>query len=103
MFFGKIEELICCLKCVKIVNQWVEIFKFKVDICYDEAKVVFYDVNYIFFMFIEYFCCLLELMEGVNVIGVDEVQFFDEDLLEVCQMLALCGLWVIVVGLDMDF
>ena len=103
MFSGKTEELIRRLKRAKIANQRVEIFKPKVDTRYDEAKVVSHDANYILSTPIEHSRRLLELAEGVNVIGVDEAQFFDEDLPEVCQMLALRGLRVIVAGLDMDF
>jgi thymidine kinase len=103
MFSGKTEELIRRLKRAKIANQRVEIFKPKVDTRYDEAKVVSHDANYILSTPIEHSRRLLELTEGVNVIGVDEAQFFDEDLPEVCQMLALRGLRVIVAGLDMDF
>ncbi|MEQ8702499.1 MAG: thymidine kinase [Phaeodactylibacter sp.] len=103
MFSGKTEELIRRLKRAKIANQRVEIFKPKVDTRYDEAKVVSHDANYILSTPIEHSSRLLELSEGVNVIGVDEAQFFDEDLPEVCQMLALRGLRVIVAGLDMDF
>lgn len=51
----------------------MEIFKLVVDKCYDDIKVVFYDVNYILFIFINYFLKFLELIEGVNVVGVDEV------------------------------
>jgi thymidine kinase len=102
-FSGKTEELIRRLKRAKIANQRVEIFKPKVDTRYDEAKVVSHDANYILSTPIEHSRRLLELTEGVNVIGVDEAQFFDEDLPEVCQMLALRGLRVIVAGLDMDF
>jgi thymidine kinase len=103
MFSGKTEELIRRLKRAKIANQRVEIFKPKVDTRYDEAKVVSHDANYILSTPIEHSRRLLELTDGVNVIGVDEAQFFDEDLPEVCQMLALRGLRVIVAGLDMDF
>lgn len=103
MFSGKTEELIRRLKRAKIANQRVEIFKPKVDTRYDEAKVVSHDANYILSTPIEHSRRLLELTEGVNVIGVDEAQFFDDDLPEVCQMLALRGLRVIVAGLDMDF
>lgn len=103
MFSGKTEELIRRLKRAKIANQRVEIFKPKLDTRYDEAKVVSHDANYILSTPIEHSRRLLELADGVNVIGVDEAQFFDDDLPEVCQMLALRGLRVIVAGLDMDF
>lgn len=103
MFSGKTEELIRRLKRAKIANQRVEIFKPKVDTRYDEAKVVSHDANYILSTPIEHSRKLLELTEGVNVVGVDEAQFFDGELPEICQMLALRGIRVIVAGLDMDF
>lgn len=103
MFSGKTEELIRRLKRAKIANQRVEIFKPKIDTRYDEAKVVSHDANYILSTPVEHSRRLLDLADGVNVVGVDEAQFFDEQLPEVCQTLALRGLRVIVAGLDMDF
>ncbi|NRA48258.1 MAG: thymidine kinase [Phaeodactylibacter sp.] len=103
MFSGKTEELIRRLKRAKIANQRVEIFKPKVDTRYDETKVVSHDANYILSTPIEHSRKLLDLTEGVNVVGVDEAQFFDDELPEVCQTLALRGIRVIVAGLDMDF
>ncbi|TXB62453.1 thymidine kinase [Phaeodactylibacter luteus] len=103
MFSGKTEELIRRLKRAKIANQRVEIFKPKIDTRYDEAKVVSHDANYILSTPIAHSSSLIGLAEGVNVVGVDEAQFFDEELPEVCQMLALKGVRVIVAGLDMDF
>lgn len=103
MFSGKTEELIRRLKRAKIANQRVEIFKPKIDTRYDEAKVVSHDANYILSTPVEHSRRLLDLADGVNVVGVDEAQFFDDKLPEVCQTLALRGLRVIVAGLDMDF
>lgn len=103
MFSGKTEELIRRLKRAKIANQRVEIFKPRLDTRYDEAKVVSHDANFILSTPIEHSSQLLELSEGVNVVGIDEAQFFDEDLPENCQRLALRGVRVIVAGLDMDF
>lgn len=103
MFSGKTEELIRRLKRAKIANQKVEIFKPKVDTRYDEVKVVSHDDNAILATPIEKSERLLELSEGVSVIGVDEAQFFDKKLPDVCQTLALRGKRVIVAGLDMDF
>lgn len=103
MFSGKTEELIRRLKRAKIANQKVEIFKPKVDTRYDEEKVVSHDANSILSIPIDHSSKLLELSEGVGVIGVDEAQFFDEELPEVCQSLALTGKRVIVAGLDMDY
>ncbi|HMQ50257.1 MAG TPA: thymidine kinase [Saprospiraceae bacterium] len=103
MFSGKTEELIRRLKRAKIANQRVEIFKPKVDTRYDDAKVVSHDANYILSTPIAHSSRLLEMAEGVNVVGIDEAQFFDEGLPDVCQKLALRGIRVIVAGLDMDF
>lgn len=103
MFSGKTEELIRRLKRAKIANQKVEIFKPKVDTRYDDAKVVSHDANSILSVPIEHSSKLLELTDGINVIGIDEAQFFDEELPEVCQQLALRGNRVIIAGLDMDY
>ena len=103
MFSGKTEELIRRLKRAKIANQRVEIFKPKIDTRYDEAKVVSHDANFILSSPIEHSSKLLELADGVNVIGIDEAQFFDAELPDNCQRLALRGIRVIAAGLDMDF
>ncbi|MCB9282473.1 MAG: thymidine kinase [Lewinellaceae bacterium] len=103
MFSGKTEELIRRLKRAKIANQKVEIFKPKIDTRYDSAKVVSHDENSILAIPVENSQKLLSLSEGVSVIGIDEAQFFDMDLPEICQRLALMGKRVIVAGLDMDF
>ena len=103
MFSGKTEELIRRLKRAKIANQRVEIFKPRVDTRYDDVKVVSHDANYILSTPVASSSELLELTDGVNVVGVDEAQFFDEQLPEICQKLALRGIRVIVAGLDMDF
>ena len=103
MFSGKTEELIRRLKRAKIANQRVEIFKPKVDTRYDEAKVVSHDANFILSTPVDHSSNLLDMVEGVNVVGIDEGQFFDMELPEVCQRLALRGIRVIVAGLDMDF
>ncbi len=103
MFSGKTEELIRRLKRAKIANQKVEIFKPKIDTRYDEVKVVSHDENFILAVPIDHSRKLLELSEGVGVVGIDEAQFFDSDLTDACQQLALKGKRVIVAGLDMDF
>ena len=103
MFSGKTEELIRRLKRAKIANQKVDIFKPKVDNRYDEVKVVSHDANAILATPIEHSSKLLNHTEGVNVIGIDEAQFFDEGLTEVCQKLALKGIRIIIAGLDMDY
>lgn len=103
MFSGKTEELIRRLKRAKIANQKVEIFKPKVDTRYDDANVVSHDANSILSVPIEHSSRLLTLTEGVNVVGIDEAQFFDLELTENVQKLALRGLRIIIAGLDMDF
>ena len=103
MFSGKTEELIRRLKRAKYANQRVEIFKPKIDTRYDEVQVVSHDANAILATPIENSSKLLENTEGVNVIGIDEAQFFDSGLTEVCQKLAMRGIRVIIAGLDMDF
>ncbi|MCH2080979.1 MAG: thymidine kinase [Saprospiraceae bacterium] len=103
MFSGKTEELIRRLKRAKIANQKVEIFHPKIDTRYGDSKVVSHDANYILSTPIDHSSQLLDLTDGVNVVGVDEAQFFDEELVENVQKLALRGIRVIVAGLDMDF
>lgn len=103
MFSGKTEELIRRLKRARIANQKVEIFKPLVDNRYDEKQVVSHDENSIPAKPIERASELLSLCEGVSVIGIDEAQFFDMELPEVCQKLALVGKRIIVAGLDMDY
>lgn len=103
MFSGKTEELIRRLKRARFANQRVEIYKPKIDTRYDEVKVVSHDSNSIIAAPIEHSSKLIEYTEGVNVIGIDEAQFFDTDLPEVCQKLAMRGIRVIVAGLDLDY
>lgn len=103
MFSGKTEELIRRLKRAKIANQKVEIFKPKIDTRYDDRKVVSHDENSILAVSVENSRKLLELTEGISVVGIDEAQFFDAELPEISQALALQGKRVIIAGLDMDF
>lgn len=103
MFSGKTEELIRRLKRAKIANQKVEIFKPKIDTRYDKNEVVSHDANSILSIPVDHSSKLLALSKGVGVVGVDEAQFFDEGLPDVCQQLANQGTRVIVAGLDMDF
>ncbi|MEL6865177.1 MAG: thymidine kinase [Bacteroidota bacterium] len=103
MFSGKTEELIRRLKRAKIANQKVEIFKPLVDTRYSDQKVVSHDSNSILSVSIDQSTQILALSEGVSVVGIDEAQFFDMNLPEVCQQLALKGIRVIVAGLDMDY
>ncbi|HYM94887.1 MAG TPA: thymidine kinase [Chitinophagaceae bacterium] len=103
MFSGKTEELIRRLKRVKIANLKVEIFKPAIDVRYDEIKIVSHDTNYIQSTPIDNSQKILLMAQDVDVIGIDEAQFFDSQLPEVCDKLAYSGTRVIVAGLDMDY
>src|SRR6478609_2521931 len=103
MFSGKTEELIRRLKRAKIANLKVEIFKPSKDVRFDAVKIVSHDTNAIISTPIDNSQKILLLAQGVDVIGVDEAQFFDEELPGVCDELALRGVRVIVAGLDMDY
>ncbi len=103
MFSGKTEELIRRLKRAKIANLKVEIFKPAIDIRYDETKVVSHDANAIQSTPIENSQTILLMAQGVDVVGIDEAQFFDDQIMHVCETLARRGIRVIVAGLDMDY
>lgn len=105
MFSGKTEELIRRLRRAKFANQRVEVFKPRIDTRYHETEVVSHDASAILATPIENSAKLLELTEGggINVVGIDEAQFFDMELTQVCEKLALRGIRVIVAGLDMDY
>lgn len=103
MFSGKTEELIRRLKRAQIANQRVEIFKPKMDTRYNEIEIVSHNFNSIPSTPISNSQELLFLAGESNVVGIDEAQFFDEELPIVCETLALLGIRVIVAGLDMDF
>jgi thymidine kinase len=103
MFSGKTEELIRRLKRAKIANLKVEIYKPAIDVRYDETQVVSHDANSIQSTPIENSQVILLLAQDVDVVGIDEAQFFDAEILSVCETLALRGIRVIVAGLDMDF
>ena len=103
MFSGKTEELIRRLKRSIIAKQKVEIFKPLVDVRYDVTKVVSHDSNEVHSTPVENAMQILDLVHDVDVVGIDEAQFFDSDIIEVCNTLANKGIRVIVAGLDMDF
>lgn len=103
MFSGKTEELIRRLKRVKIANLKVEIFKPAIDTRYDEVQVVSHDANAILSTPIENSQNILLMASDVDVVGIDEAQFFDAEIGNVCETLALKGIRVIVAGLDMDY
>lgn len=103
MFSGKTEELLRRLRRAKIAGLRVEIFKPSVDTRYDETEVVSHDRNAIASTPIDNSSNLLLLASDVDVIGIDEAQFFDEHLPEVVEQLADQGIRIILAGLDMDF
>ncbi len=103
MFSGKTEELIRRLKRAKIAKQKVEIFKPVIDVRYSEDEVVSHDENAIQSTPVENSANILLLASGVDVVGIDEAQFFDKGLVEVVVKLANMGIRVIIAGLDMDF
>ena len=103
MFSGKTEELIRRLKRAKFAKQKVEIFKPQIDTRYDENNVVSHDANTILSTAVPAASNILLLSSDVDVIGIDEAQFFDEEIISVCNQLASKGCRVIVAGLDMDF
>lgn len=103
MFSGKTEELIRRLNRAIIAKQKVEIFKPKVDTRYDKEKVVSHNENEIRSTPVDFAQDILLLAGECDVVGIDEAQFFDETLVDVCNALANSGKRVIVAGLDMDY
>ena len=103
MFSGKTEELIRRLKRAQFAKQKVEIFKPAVDTRYDEEMVVSHDSNEIRSTPVPAAANIPILADGCDVIGIDEAQFFDDEIVKVCNDLANSGVRVIISGLDMDF
>jgi len=103
MFSGKTEELIRRLKRAQFAKQKIEIFKPEVDVRYDEEKVVSHDDNEIRSTPVPAAANIPILADGCDVVGIDEAQFFDDEIIRVCNDLANKGVRVIVAGLDMDF
>ena len=103
MFSGKTEELIRRLKRAEYAKLKVEIFKPMLDTRYSEEEVVSHDENTIRSTPVESSGNILLLAGNVDVIGIDEAQFFDNNLVDVCNKLANEGIRVVVAGLDMDF
>ncbi len=103
MFSGKTEELIRRMKRAKFAKQRVEIFKPSIDTRYSEEEVVSHDRNSIRSTPIDSSGAILLLSSDIDVVGIDEAQFFDEGLVDVCNELSNRGIRVIVAGLDMDF
>lgn len=107
MFSGKSEELIKRLRRVKYANQSLIVFKHSSDSRYDNVKIASHSLNFIEALPVatveEMFTLVKEQYHSVEVIGIDEVQFFGETVVDFCQMMANSGKRVIVAGLDQDF
>lgn len=103
MFSGKTEELIRRLKRVRIAHLKARIFKPVIDTRYHAEKIVSHDEQSAESMPISHSSQILSLAEGMDVVGIDEAQFFDNEIIDVCETLANKGSRVIVAGLDMDF
>ena len=103
MFSGKTEELIRRLKRSQFAKQKVEIYKPCIDVRYSDDKVVSHDSTSIPSVPIDSPVKMLEISDNVEVVGIDEAQFFDASIVEVVQTLANKGIRVIIAGLDTDF
>jgi len=103
MFSGKTEELIRRLRRTQFANQNLIIYKPKADSRYSKDKVVSHDANFLESKVVSSSAEILEVPRDIHVVGIDEAQFFDMDLPEVCEKLSLSGIRVIIAGLDMDF
>jgi thymidine kinase len=103
MFSGKTEELIRRMNRAKIAKQKIEIYKPAIDTRYSEEEVVSHNENAILSTPVDSSQNILLLANDVEVVGIDEAQFFDDGLVDVCNILANRGIRVIVAGLDMDF
>ena len=103
MFSGKTEELLRRLKRAEFSKLTIAVFKPRIDKRYDNQKVVSHDDNTIEAISIENAKDILKLIDQVQVVAIDEAQFFDSELVAVCAKLANSGIRVIIAGLDMDF
>lgn len=103
MFSGKTEELIRRLKRAKFAKQRVEIFKPSVDTRFSEEHVISHDKNSIASTPVDSSASILLFTSEIDVVGIDEAQFFDEGLIDICDILANNGTRVIVAGLDLDY
>ena len=103
MFSGKTEELIRRLRRAQFARQKVEIYKPAIVVRYSEEDVVSHDQNHILSTPIDSSASILLLSSDIDVVGIDEAQFFDMGLVDVCNELANRGVRVIVAGLDMDY
>lgn len=103
MFSGKTEELIRRMKRAQFAKQRVEIFKPAIDVRYSDQDVVSHDHNVITSTPVDSSQNILLLADNIDVVGIDEAQFFDMGIVDVCTKLAERGIRVICAGLDMDF
>ena len=103
MFSGKTEELIRRLKRAQFANQKIEIFKPAIDLRYDDQMVTSHDSNQIHSTSVTAAANIPVLANECQVVGIDEAQFFDDEIVEVCNNLANQGIRVIIAGLDMDY
>ena len=103
MFSGKTEELIRRMKRAQFAKQKVEIYKPCIDVRYSEDQVVSHDSHSIPSIPIDTPAKMLDISSDVEVVGIDEAQFFDDTLVDVVQTLANKGIRVIIAGLDTDF
>ena len=103
MFSGKTEELIRRMRRAQFARQKVEIFKPAIDVRYSEEDVVSHDQKHIQSTPIDSPGSILLLSSDIDVVGIDEAQFFDDGIVDVCNELANRGVRVIVAGLDMDY
>ena len=103
MFSGKTEELIRRMRRAQFAKQRVEIFKPAIDVRYSQEDVVSHDQKHIQSTPIDSSASILLLAENIEVVGIDEAQFFDDGIVDVCNQLANRGVRVIVAGLDMDY
>ena len=103
MFSGKTEELIRRLKRAQFANQKIGVFKPTIDVRFDNNSVVSHDSSQIKSTTVHSASKILTLSKGYEVVGIDEAQFFDNEIVTVCNTLANNGVRVIVAGLDMDF
>ena len=103
MFSGKTEELIRRIRRVKLAKQKVKVFKPKDDTRYSKKKVTSHNANSIKSKPVNNPNKIIKLSSTVDVVGIDEAQFFDDTIVDVCNELANSGKRVIVAGLDMDY
>jgi thymidine kinase len=103
MFSGKTEELIRRLNRARIAKQKVEIFKPAMDTRYSEVQLVTHDAHAIPSTPVQSASQILLMVNDVNVVGIDEAQFFDSEITSVCNIMANNGIRVLVAGLDMDY